>query len=138
MKGVSGANSWLASAGASRNVRKTVSLEFIPVTGRYLRCYPQFELPFNIHQSDSRRLLDAAARILRQRITPESRFYALVEGIPESPLAPFSEIALPYTERLARLADPGQPQVGDMPPQPPTLRARCGAILVTIVRRMLF
>ena len=85
-----------------------------------------------------RRLLDSAANILRRRAVPGARFYALVEGIPDPALSPLSELGLPYTERLARLADPGQPQVGDMPPQPPTLRGRAGAVLVNVVRRMLF
>lgn len=89
------------------------------------------------HESDPR-LLDAAAKILRRRTVPGSPFYPLLEGIPEVSLSPLSEVALPYTERLSRIADPGQPQVGDMPPQPPTLRGRVGAVLVNVVRRMLF
>ena len=91
------------------------------------------------NESDSRRrLLDAAAQILRRRVTPESRFYALVDGTADSAVSPLAEIALPYTERLSKLAEPGQPQIGDMPPQPPTLRGRVGAVLVNVVRRMLF
>src|SRR6059058_599101 len=86
----------------------------------------------------NRRLLDAAAKVLRQRVTPESRFYVLLQGIPDAPSSPFSEIALPYTERLSRMAEPGQGQIGEMPPQPPTLRGRIGAVLVNFVRRMLF
>ena len=54
---------------------------------------------------NDRNLLDAAAKIVRDRITPESYLY---------------------------------PQVGDIPPQPPTLRGRLGAVLVKLVRRMLF
>ena len=54
---------------------------------------------------NDRNLLDAAAKIVRDRITPESYLY---------------------------------PQVGDIPPQPPTLRGRLGAVLVNLVRRMLF
>jgi O-antigen chain-terminating methyltransferase len=41
-------------------------------------------------------------------------------------------------EKLARTFDWGQPQVGDMPPAPPTLRAKLGAILVRVIRRALF
>jgi 2-polyprenyl-3-methyl-5-hydroxy-6-metoxy-1,4-benzoquinol methylase len=99
--------------------------------------YPQFELS-KANESDRRRVLDSAAQILRKRVTPESRFYALMEDLADPAVSPFSEIALPYTERLSRLAEPGQPQIGDMPPQPPTLRGRLGAVLVNIVRRMLF
>ena len=91
------------------------------------------------NDSLGRQALDAAAKILRHRAGPDSRFYALAEGIAESSsLSPFSEMGLPYTERLSRSGEPGQPQVGDMPPQPPTLRGRVGAVLVNIVRRMLF
>jgi O-antigen chain-terminating methyltransferase len=36
------------------------------------------------------------------------------------------------------MAEAGQPQVGDMPPQPATWRGRVGAVLVKGVRRMLF
>jgi 2-polyprenyl-3-methyl-5-hydroxy-6-metoxy-1,4-benzoquinol methylase len=100
--------------------------------------YPQFELSSHANQVERQRLLDSAAKILRQRVTPESRFYALLEGIPDASLSPFSEIALPFTQRLSRMAEPGQPQIGDMPPQPPTLRGRVGAVLVNVVRRMLF
>lgn len=44
----------------------------------------------------------------------------------------------PALARLARSLDWGQPQIGDMPPQPPTLRARIGAVLVRLIRRCLF
>ena len=90
------------------------------------------------HNQGERDLLDAAAKLLHRRLTPQSRLYALVEGVLDSSASPFSEIALPYTERLSRIAEPGHPQVGDMPPQPPTLRGRVGAVLVNVVRRMLF
>jgi len=99
--------------------------------------YPQFELS-KANESDRRRVLDSAAQILRKRVTPESRFHALMEDLADPAVSPFSEIALPYTERLSRMGEPGQPQIGDMPPQPPTLRGRLGAVLVNIVRRMLF
>jgi 2-polyprenyl-3-methyl-5-hydroxy-6-metoxy-1,4-benzoquinol methylase len=98
--------------------------------------YPQFELLSNANPVERQRLFEAAAKILRQRVTFDSRFHALLEGIPDDSLPPF--FALPFTERLSRMAEPGQPQIGDMPPQPPTLRGRVGAVLVNIVRRMLF
>src|SRR5437016_8302102 len=89
-----------------------------------------------------RRDLDSAARILRQRVTPESRFYALVDVAPDrdpNSLAGGSfDRALPFTARLSRVTEAGQPQIGDMPPQPPTWRGRVGAVLVNMVRRMLF
>jgi 2-polyprenyl-3-methyl-5-hydroxy-6-metoxy-1,4-benzoquinol methylase len=96
-------------------------------------------MPSSANQSD-RRNLDAVATILRQRVTPESRFYALMDVSPDhDPLSAGSfDRALPFTARLSRVTDAGQPQIGDMPPQPPTLRARVGAVLVGIVRRMLF
>jgi 2-polyprenyl-3-methyl-5-hydroxy-6-metoxy-1,4-benzoquinol methylase len=93
-------------------------------------------------------LLDAAARLVRDRITPESRFYPLLEGAParngnvEVPAGTLSPQRagrnLTSTETLARRVEWGQPQVGDMPPQPPTVRGRIGAVLVSLVRRMLF
>jgi len=93
-------------------------------------------LSSNANQVERRRLFEAAAKILRQRVTLDPRFHALLEGIPDDSLSPF--FVLPFTERLSRMAEPGQPQIGDMPPQPPTLRGRVGAVLVNIVRRMLF
>jgi 2-polyprenyl-3-methyl-5-hydroxy-6-metoxy-1,4-benzoquinol methylase len=96
------------------------------------------ELRTNANESDRRRLLDSAAKILRQQATPESRFHALVEGVPDATPSSMSGLPLPYTERVSHMAEPGQALVGDMPPQPPTLRGRVGAVLVSIVRRMLF
>jgi O-antigen chain-terminating methyltransferase len=88
-------------------------------------------------------LLDSAARLVRERITPDSYLYPLQQGhgrngVLRSPSSCQSGLSLPASERLARAVEWGQPQVGDMPPRPPTLRGRVGAILVGIVRRMLF
>lgn len=49
-----------------------------------------------------------------------------------------AETRLPFTQRLFRSADAAQPQIGDMPPQPRTLRGRAGALFVRLVQRMLF
>ena len=89
---------------------------------------------------NGRRHLDAAARILRERTTPASRFYPLAHGGAGQASLPAdaSGMALPFTERLSRMADSGQAQVGDMPPQPNTFRARVGAVLVGVMRRALF
>lgn len=43
----------------------------------------------------------------------------------------------PALERLAGSADWGQPQIGDLPPSPPTLRARLGRVVVALIRRAL-
>lgn len=45
---------------------------------------------------------------------------------------------LPAAVRLSRSVESAVPQIGDMPPQPPTLRGRIGAVLVQAVRRGLF
>src|SRR6478736_3375219 len=108
------------------------------IAGEISRMISSLELRTNANESDRRRLLDSAAKILRQQATPESRFHALVEGVPDATLSSISGLALPYTERVSHMAEPGQALVGDMPPQPPTLRGRVGAVLVSIVRRMLF
>ena len=90
-------------------------------------------------------LLERAALAVRSRITSQSRFYALMMGnmVAKRNEVSFAMsdgegISLPFTERLYRKSEPDQPQVGDMPPQPPTLRAHLGAVLVKIVQRMLF
>ena len=90
-------------------------------------------------------LLDRAAEAVRGRVTPQSRFYGLMNETTAAqriekgfPLVDAEDISLPRTERLSQEGEGGQPQVGDMPPQPPTLRAQVGAVLVKIVQRMLF
>jgi SAM-dependent methyltransferase len=86
-------------------------------------------------------LLDRAAEAVRSRVTPESRFCVLVAAKRNEmgfSLSDGESMSLPCTERLSKRGEPGQPQVGDMPPQPPTLRAHVGAVLVKIVQRMLF
>ena len=97
---------------------------------------------------NDRNLLDSSAKIVRDRITPESDLYPLVQGSvsrdqgENAASMSFSprrvDMKLPASERLARAVEWGQPQVGDIPPQPPTLRGRVGAVLVKLVRRMLF
>lgn len=44
----------------------------------------------------------------------------------------------PALAELSRSMDRSEPKVGDMPPQPPTVRAKVGAVLVRVVRRALF
>lgn len=94
-------------------------------------------------------LLDAAAKVFRDRISSGSRFQALLAGsMPDRPPAggpgpaftmlEKGDLNLPATLRLARSVEMPSPQIGDMPPQPPTLRGRIGAILVQTVRRALF
>src|SRR5262245_7749192 len=90
---------------------------------------------------NQRNLLDSAARIFRNQL-PGSRFQALLDnstpGVAPSILDHYSERGLPYTLRLSRSAESTAPQLGDMPPAPPTMRGRLGAILVRVVRRALF
>jgi SAM-dependent methyltransferase len=92
---------------------------------------------------NDRDLLDASAKIVRDRITPDSYLYPLVQnsaaGDHSGNSAPRrGDLKLPASERLARAVEWGRPQVGDIPPEPPTLRGRVGAVLVKLVRRMLF
>lgn len=113
-------------------------------------------MPFSTNQNN-RSLLDSAARLVRERAVPGSRFWNLMHTstpaqVPylgsaadrlsgrewDSVSADLSDLQLPYTDRLVRSIDPSQPQIGDMPPQPPTLRGGFGAMLVRIVRRALF
>jgi 2-polyprenyl-3-methyl-5-hydroxy-6-metoxy-1,4-benzoquinol methylase len=108
------------------------------------------------NQND-RNLLNEAAKIFRDRLTPGSRFSVLVDSASSSGTAsnaivgattPRNEfdsappekwdVNLLCTKRLSRSVEPSLPQIGDMPPQPPTFRARVGALLVSIVRRALF
>jgi hypothetical protein len=78
-------------------------------------------------ETRAREILDRAAELLRQ-----AGAGAL------TPAAARLSTEWPATEKLARSLDWGQPRVGDMPPQPPTLRARIGAAVVWFVRRSLF
>jgi len=80
-----------------------------------------------MREPGDRQILDRAAQILQQSSG----------GIRDIPPAR-SSFNWPATERLARSLDRGQPRIGDMPRQPPTLRARVGAALVRLVRRGLF
>lgn len=98
-------------------------------------------------------LLDAAAKVFRDRLSSGSRFRALLEGAtPDRPIAVGAaihespaftmlekgDLHLPATLRLARSVESPARQIGDMPPEPPTLRGRIGSILVQTVRRALF
>ena len=104
-----------------------------------------------------RRFLDGAARVFRDRLPPGSRYSVFVDstappGTPSnlttSPHTAPSQFDLPApenwdmslssTKRLARSVEFGSPQIGDMPPQPASIRAWIGARLVSIVRRALF
>src|SRR5579864_7028049 len=92
---------------------------------------------------NERNPLDASAKLVRDRIAPESHLYPLVQNSvagdrSENSAPRRGDMSLPASERLARAVEWGQPQVGDIPPQPPTLRGRIGAVLVKLVRRMLF
>jgi hypothetical protein len=113
----------------------------------------------NANEND-RNLLDAAAKTFRNRVTSDSRFQAFIESA-ESPLAasilsadPSNSCASEFpktgtpsdrwnvrllcAERLSRSVDLNLAHIGDMPPPPPTIRGRVGAVLVRIVRRALF
>ena len=104
-------------------------------------------MPSTANESD-RNLLDSAARVFRDRMTPGSRYHELLDNGQDLPSAetyewdskhPASEkLGLPATERLSRSTAFSSPQVGDMPPEPPTFRGRIGAVLVSVVRRLLF
>jgi 2-polyprenyl-3-methyl-5-hydroxy-6-metoxy-1,4-benzoquinol methylase len=103
-------------------------------------------------------LLDSAARVFRERAKAGSRLQALMESAAptatafgvtaeasapqrnETDAAPADtwDVNLLCTERLARSLEWNLPQIGDMPPEPPTIRGRMGAMLVRIVRRALF
>src|SRR5690242_8076286 len=105
---------------------------------------------------NNRELLDSAARVFRSRVTPGSRYHELIEGGISAQAADSSrknstefdktdsmhsesgKLSLPVTEQLSRSVGFNIPQIGDMPPQPPTIRGRLGAVLVGIVRRALF
>jgi O-antigen chain-terminating methyltransferase len=113
-------------------------------------CGEEINMPSNpnAHNWD---LLDSAAKTVRGRITPGSSLYALLNNtaspktnevntalnVNSTPMDG-EEISLPCTQQLFSSAEEVKPQIGDMPPQPPTLRGRVGAVLVRIVRRMLF
>ena len=104
---------------------------------------------------NNRKFLDEAAKVFRDQLTPGSRFAVLLDSATpagmasnitggttafrrsESAFSP-SSIHLLCTKRLSRSLEPSLPQIGDMPPQPPTMRARIGALLVSVVRRALF
>jgi len=91
----------------------------------------------------SRQVLDAAAELLRRRNAPID---ATTRPPRPSPVATVrsgweegsrSEIELSGTRRLLEDADFSS-QVGDMPPQPATLRGRIGGVFVLMVRKALF
>jgi len=105
-------------------------------------------MPSNANDWD---LLDSAAKTVRSRLTPASPLYGLLNdtasqtGSGMNPILNLSPsrlegtgIRMPYTRRLFQTAEMVHPQIGEMPPQPPTLRGRLGAVLVRIVQRMLF
>src|SRR4051812_3364249 len=92
-------------------------------------------------------LLDSAAKVFRERMASGSRFEGLLGGRSmaatrgndhRSVEIETSEINLPYTLRLSRIVESTAQQVGDMPPAPPTMRGRTGAVLVQAIRRALF
>jgi O-antigen chain-terminating methyltransferase len=90
-------------------------------------------------------LLDSAAKVFRGRMSSGSRFQALLDAGSQAPAAAIvthvaegGEISLPSTLRLSRSTESTAPQIGDMPPGPPTMRGRIGAMLVQAVRRGLF
>jgi 2-polyprenyl-3-methyl-5-hydroxy-6-metoxy-1,4-benzoquinol methylase len=100
---------------------------------------------------NNRELLDSAAKVFRSRVTPGSRYHELLEGGPSAPAAgagreaafdftpsESGKLNLPATEQLSRSTGFNIPQIGDMPPQPATIRGRLGAVLVSMVRRSLF
>lgn len=105
-------------------------------------------MPSPANEND-RNLLDSAARVFRGRMTPGSRYHELLDsGLAGQDSAQTYEldltepesanISLPATERLSRSVAFSLPQIGDMPPEPPTFRGRVGAVLVGVVRRALF
>ncbi len=89
---------------------------------------------------NSRARLDMAAKAVRQGIAEGSPLYPVLNGTLNAPrpsrLGRYaaSNAYFPRTEALSR----ADVQIGAMPPQPPSLRARVGAVLVAIVRRALF
>jgi O-antigen chain-terminating methyltransferase len=94
------------------------------------------------------KLLDSAAKAFRNRLPAASRFQGLADSGPvevaAAPGPPYAAlergevIDLPHTLRLARSLESAAPQIGDMPPEPPTMRGRVGGALVQAVRRALF
>lgn len=100
---------------------------------------------------NNRELLDSAVKVFRSRVTPGSRYHELLEGGTSAQAAgagreaafdftpsESGKLNLPATEQLSRSIGFNIPQIGDMPPQPPTIRGRLGAVLVNMVRRSLF
>lgn len=88
-----------------------------------------------------RERLDRAARILRELGEAGSAPLGDSGSKRSASLPPWQlppSLDLPALRRLADSADWGQPQVGDMPPSPPTLRARAGRLLISLIRRALF
>jgi 2-polyprenyl-3-methyl-5-hydroxy-6-metoxy-1,4-benzoquinol methylase len=90
------------------------------------------------------RLLDSAADEIRRRDLSGNPFEPLLKGrLAEAPPAPppyrYKEsIEVRLLERLAESGGLHSPQIGDIPPRPDTFRGRVGAVLVAVVRRMLF
>lgn len=77
---------------------------------------------------DRRELLDEAAALIQQASPP-------VLGAASTPSRGGH---FPAWAALAAGMGLGRPQVGDMPPEPPTRRGKIGAVLVKIVQRALF
>jgi 2-polyprenyl-3-methyl-5-hydroxy-6-metoxy-1,4-benzoquinol methylase len=113
-------------------------------------------MPSHVNDNDLN-LLDSAARTFMEQAKVGSRFYSLMNttapllatvSVAPDNSSPANKINagsaekgginLAFTERLSRSVEWNLPQVGDMPPQPPTFRGRAGAVLVRIVRRALF
>ncbi len=89
--------------------------------------------------NNDKNLLDSAAQVFRSRILSGSRFASLLDASSQDARPPEEgEIDLAYSLRLSHSVESTTPQIGDMPPQPPTLRGRIGAVLVQAVRRSLF
>jgi O-antigen chain-terminating methyltransferase len=88
------------------------------------------------------RLLEAAAKVVRERNVPGMQPHPSLDRTAGGTAQAGwqyegGSIHLPGTRRLAENSDFGT-QVGDMPPQPETLRGRVGSVFVRIVRKMLF
>src|SRR4051812_44395326 len=100
-------------------------------------------MPSPVNNNDQN-LLDSAASAFRGRVTPGSGFYDLLDssitpsdagggqdfppgsGEPDRMRHAGARMTLPATERLSRSVEFSLPQVGDLPPEPPTVRGRVG------------
>jgi O-antigen chain-terminating methyltransferase len=122
----------------------TVSLEprSLEVPSEMMESKQGFNSP-----SGSQEFLDIqeVAREIRRRVgcqaPPQDREKTATppaESLPFSRPRVFPTAALIRTEELIHRVQSGELLVGGLPPQPPTVRGRIGAWLVSVVRRMLF